>query len=798
MKTSYINYAMSVIVSRALPDVRDGLKPVHRRVLYAMYKLGLTYNRPFKKSATVVGEVLGKYHPHGDSSIYDTLVRMAQDFSLNIPLVDGQGNFGSIDGDAAAAMRYTEARMQKISDNMLQDIQKETVDFQNNFDDSQQEPTVLPSVFPNLLVNGSTGIAVGMATSMPPHNLRDTITAVNRYIDNPECEIEDLIHIIKGPDFPTRGVIHNYQGVLDGYRKGRGIFKIRGRVSIEQYKKDREAIIITEIPYLVNKSEMIKKIAGLIKTEVIKGISDIRDESGKEGIRVVIELKRDVNTQIIVNQLFKYSQLESSFSINNVCIVDKTPKTLNLKELIKYFVKHRFEVVTRRIQFDLKKAEQRCHIVEGLIKAVENIDEVIRIIRKSPTVEEAKSQLIKIFDFSKEQAQAILDMRLARLVALEIKKLEEEYKELQRLIKIYQDQLEKPYLIYKIIKDSLNEISENYGTDRYSELSTREIQDLEDEAYIQKANVVISLSKNGYIKRTDTNLYKSQGRGGQGVKATSSKENNDITSMLFVSTTHDTIMMFSNQGKAYYLKAHEIPETSRTARGTHIKMLLNLSGGEEIQGVLKFENFEKANNFILVTANGTAKKGQVSDLINAKKRGIQAITLKNGDTVVGCVEVLSKDHLIICSRMGNALRTSEEQFRLMGRVAVGVRAMKIKSEDEIIGIQKVQEGKNLLVVTERGLGKQIRLDDFSPHGRGGKGQIYLKTSEKSGEIAAVRNIQESDNILIITSNGSIIRIEANDINTLGRPAQGTKLVSVKEPDIVVDCAVIRPLKEGQL
>ena len=795
MKTSYLTYAMSVIISRALPDVRDGLKPVHRRVLYAMHRLGLTYNRPFKKAAYVVGEVLAKYHPHGDQAVYDTLVRLAQDFSMRLPLIDGQGNFGSIDGDGAAAMRYTEARMARVCEEMLRDIQKETVDFENNYDDSLKEPTVLPSVLPNLLINGGTGIAVGMATSFPPHNINDATRAVIHYIDNRECSTESLIEKIKGPDFPTAGIIYNVQGIKQGYLTGKGIFKIRGRVAIEAYRKDREAIVITEIPYLVNKSEMIKKMASLVKTDVIAGISEIRDESGKEGIRIVIELKKDVNTQIILNQLFKHTTLESSFSINCVAIVGKVPKTLNLKEIIVHFTNHRHEVITRRTRFDLKKAEERAHIVEGLIKAVDNIDAVIKIIRASETVDLAKKELRASFAFSEVQAQAILDMRLARLVALEIKKLQEELVELKRLIGEYQDLLANPEKIYTLIKNDLQAIRETYGEDRKSEIAKTDIEALEDEAYIQRTNVVISLSTSGYIKRNSPGLYRQQHRGGVGVKSTTGREE-DVVSMLFVTTTHDTIMFFTNWGKAYYLKAHEIPEASRIARGLHIKMLLNLGAGEEVQGYLTFADFETANRFILVTAKGIAKKGEVGDLINAKKRGMQAIKLRSGDTLVGTVEVNLGDDIIICSRRGFAIRIHEDQFRVMGRVASGVRGMNIASSDEVVGVEKVVPGQHLLVVTERGLGKKVDLGQFSPYLRGGKGQIYLKTGERSGEIAGIKNIEASDSILIITSSGAIIRLDAKEVNLMGRPAQGTKLLEVKPPDIVVDTAIIRPLKEG--
>ena len=795
MKTSYLTYAMSVIMSRAIPDVRDGFKPVHRRVLYAMHQLGLSHNRPFKKAATVVGEVLGKYHPHGDQAIYDTLVRMAQDFSLRVPLVQGQGNFGSIDGDSAAAMRYTETRMARIADEMLRDIQKETVDFQNNFDDSLKEPVVMPSAFPNLLVNGTSGIAVGMATSLPPHNLRNAIEAVIHYIDHRDCSVDDLIAKIQGPDFPTGGVVYNFNGVRQGYATGKGLFKIRGRVRIEESKNNRESIIITEIPYQVNKSEMIKKIAELAKTDVITGITEIRDESGKEGLRVVIELKQNIHSQVILNQLFKHTTLETTFSINNVVIVNKSPKVLNLKELIIHFTRHRLNVVTRRIQYDLKKAEERSHIVEGLMKAIDQIDEVIAIIRSSETVDIAKEELISRFTFTEIQAKAIMDMRLSRLVALEIEKLKEEWDALQKAIVEYRKLLADPEKIYKLIKEELIEIAKTFGTDRKTEINLAEMEDLRIEAYIQRDNSIISISKMGYIKCTSPQLYREQHRGGHGVRAISGKNQNDVTSLLFSATTHDTILFFTNLGKAYYLKAHEIPMTLRTAKGVHVKILLNFSEGEEIQGYHVFHNFQSSQDFILVTSQGIGKKGEVKDFINAKKRGIQAINLTQGDTLVGSVAVSPGDHIVICSRRGLAVRTEESQFRLMGRGARGVRAIRIGSGDEVVGVEKVIDGECLAVVTENGLGKRVNLADFSPHNRGSKGQIYMKINERTGEIAGIKSVRSGDGVLVITSSGSLIRLRSDEIKLLGRPAQGVKVVEVKKPNFVVDMTSLRPLEE---
>jgi DNA gyrase subunit A len=795
LKTSYLNYAMSVIISRALPDVRDGLKPVHRRILFSMHKLGMLYNKPFKKCATVVGDVLGKYHPHGDQAIYDTLVRLAQDFSLRYPLVDGQGNFGSIDGDGAAAMRYTEARMDRLADEMLKDISKETIDFQNNFDDSLKEPIVLPAAVPNLLINGVSGIAVGMATNIPPHNLREVVGAVKHYIDNNDCTIKDLMHYIKAPDFPTGGIIYGVDNIRKGYKTGKSIFKLQGKVSIEEFKKGREAIIITEIPYMVNKAEFIKKIASHVKNETIKGITSdgIRDESNKDGIRIVIELKRDVNAQTILNQLYKHTQLENSVSINAIAIVNNAPRTLNLKEIITNFVIHRFEVTTRRIKYDLKKAEERAHILEGLIKAVNNIDEVVKIIRTSKTVEDAKNNLIKAFSFSEAQSQAILDMRLARLVALEIQKLQDEYDSLIKLIAELKDLLAHPEKIYNLIKEELDTIAQKYGDDRKTEIKYELREELDEEDYIQKANVVISLTKAGYIKRTPVSVYKRQGRGGVGVKSTNTSQE-DIISLLFVATTHDTIMFISNKGKAYYLKTHEIPEGSRTARGSHIKLLIGLEAGEEIYGYLAFESFNQDKNFIMVTANGTVKKCHIQDFVNAKKRGIVALKLKNNDVLVAAAEIDQGKDIVITSRHGQLLRTNAKLIRTMGRSAAGVRGMKLAQSDEVVGLEVVQNNVDLFFVTEKGYGKKLSFSEFSTKGRGGKGQICLKVNDKSGEIAAVKTVTEEDNILIISSSGQLIRLTSKVISRFGRTATGTRLVNVKPPDFIVDAAVIHPIE----
>ncbi len=796
LKTSYLNYAMSVIVSRALPDVRDGLKPVHRRILFAMYKVGMVFNRPHKKCATVVGEVLGKFHPHGEQAIYDALVRMAQEFSMGHVLINGQGNFGSMDGDNAAAMRYTECRLEKISEQMLKDIEKNTIDYQNTFDDSQKEPIVLPAAFPNLLVNGGSGIAVGMATNSPPHNLREVIDAIIYYINHQkESTIKDMMRFIKGPDFPTGAIIYGKEGIKKGYETGKGIFKIRAKVHIEPFRKDQEAIIITEIPYQINKAELIKKIAALTKNEVLKGITEIRDESDKQGVRVVIELKKNTFTQILINQLYKHTPLEDSFGINNVVLVDRSPQTLNLLEIISYFVAHRFEVETRRITFELKKAEVKAHILEGLIKAVSHIEEVIKIIRNNETVEKAKKDLISQFSFSNEQVVAILEMRLSRLVSLEIDKLNKDYKETKIFIQKCKDLLANKDKLFDLIKKDLLAIKDNYGKDRKTEIMDSLGENLKEEDFIEKETVVISLTKTGHVKRIPSETYKKQNRGGVGIKNLSTSNQENIVSLLFVATTHDTVMFITNLGKAYYVKIHEIPQASRIAKGTHIKMILNLRSDEEIQGYLTFKNFEQKKNFLMVTSKGIAKKCSVNDFVNAKKRGIQAINLKNGDTIVSTVEIQKEDDLMIFSKKGLAIRTKESNFRKMGRNSGGVIGINLSTKDNVIGIQKVDNNKSLLLISEKGLGKKLNFSEFSAKGRAGKGQICMKTNNKTGNIAAIASVREDENILAITSKGNIIRMDSNDISKLGRQAKGPKLVNVKEGDVVIDIAVIQEIEQ---
>ena len=795
MKTSYLNYAMSVIVSRALPDVKDGLKPVQRRILYAMHKLGILNSRPHKKCATIVGEVLGKYHPHGDQAIYDSLVRMAQDFSLRYPLIDGQGNFGSIDGHNAAAMRYTECRMDAISNEMLLDIQKETVDFQNNFDDSLQEPIVMPSATPNLLINGVSGIAVGMATNIPSHNLKEVVGAIHYYINNRDCSIEDLLQYVKGPDFPTGGLVY-CENITEAYKTGRGGIKIRGKVDIIEMSENKEAIIVTEIPYQVNKAEMIKKIAFAVKEERIQGISDLRDESDREGIRVVIELKKGANAQTTLNQIYKHSTLEVGFGFNWIALVDKSPKLLNLKQIIEHFTNHRFNIITRRTKFDLKKAEKRKHIVEGLIKAVDNVDRVVKIIRGSSTVEEAKKNLMEEFSFSEVQAQEILDMRLARLVALEIKKLQEELAELLKFIEYCKDLLANDYKIFNLIKEQLTEIADRYGDERRTVIKGG-IKNLSEEEYIEKENMVVSLTNGGHIKRVPISVYREQNRGGVGILGGSINSSEDITKLLFVTDTRSNILFITSKGKAYVIKTYQIPLASRNAKGQHVKILLGLDAGEKIEGYVIVKDFQDQEKTLLIaTRYGVVKRSNISDFKNVKSRGIIALKLKEGDTVIGITVIDSEESdIMIFSRNGLAVRTNITNIRTMGRTATGIRGMRLSSGDEAAGLVQVSKEESILAVSQKGLGKRLSYDEFLTKGRGGKGQIFMKINEKSGEIASVASIAADESLLISTSKGKIIRLNSNDISMMGRQAKGPRLVRIEEPDVVVDIAKIKEIEQ---
>jgi len=798
MKESYLNYAMSVIISRALPDVRDGLKPIHRRILYAMNSLGLTSDKPYKKSATIVGEVLGKYHPHGDMAVYNTMVRLAQDFSLRYMLVDGQGNFGSIDGDPPAAMRYTEARLSKISKDMLTDIKKETVDFRPNFDESLKEPVVLPNSFPNLLANGSTGIAVGMATNIPPHNLNEIYNATIAYIDNNDITLKELMKHIPGPDFPTGGIIHGRDGIESAYKTGRGKIKIRSKFDIEDIKNGREAIIIKEIPYQLNKTNLLVKIADQVKNKKIEGISALRDESDRNGMRIVIELKKNTNVKIVLNQLFKNTQMQSVFGINMLALVDGTPKVLGLKSILKYFVKHRFEVIERRTRFDLNKAEKRLHILEGLLLALADIDKIIKIIKSSKNVDAARTNLMNEFKTSQIQAQSILDMKLQKLVNLERIKIEQEHQELKDIVNDLKDILANESRVYTIIKEGLKENLDKFGDVRATEIEDGELDTLEVEDLITKEDMVITISNKGLIKRTPIDSYKKQKRGGAGVTS-GVKKDADVIESLFVASTHHYIIFVSNKGKAYYLKVHELPLGNKNARGKSVKSLLNLATGEELKSYVPVNEFNDNLFLVLATSSGVIKKTQITQLTNAKTRGIYAITLDKGDNVVSAELTDGSCNIFLCTSKGNALVFPEDRVRSMGRAARGVRGIKLKVGDELSGMIVVREAdmkkQKMLVITEKGYGKRVAFTNFNTHNRGTGGQKYVGISGSTGEVAAVRAVSEEDELFAISSMGMIIRTLVSGIPQQGRAARGVKVVNIKEPDMVVDIGCVRDEEE---
>ena len=785
MKESYLNYAMSVIVARALPDVKDGLKPIHRRILYAMNSLGLTHDKAYKKSATIVGEVLGKYHPHGDQAVYGTMVRLAQDFSLRYLLVDGQGNFGSVDGDNPAAMRYTEARLTRVSSEMLNDLKKDTVDFRPNFDDSLKEPIVLPASFPNMLANGASGIAVGMATNIPPHNLVEICNATKAYIEDSEITLSQLMKHIKGPDFPTGGIIHGGEGIKSAFETGRGKVIVRAKFDIEESKNKKDAMVITEIPYQVNKANLIIKIAELVRNKKIEGIHDLRDESDRDGMRIVIELKKTAVAQVILNRLFTHTQLQATFGINMLALVDGVPKVLSLKEILFHFVDHRKAVIKRRTKFDLDKAEKRAHILEGLLTALEKIDEIIKLIKASKTVEDARDNLMKKYHLTQVQCQAILDMRLQKLVNLEKIKIQTEYKELQDLIKELKSILASEQRILNIIKEDLKEISNKYGDDRKTEIVGASIEAFDVEDLITKEAMVITISNKGLIKRTPITSYKKQKRGGVGVAGTNNKSE-EFIEHLFVASTHDYIVFVSTKGKAFFLKVHEIPIGNKNARGKSIKMVLNLTPGEDIKAYVPLKSFEDDLYLVLATSKGVVKKCKIGNFANAKTRGIYAITLDKGDDVVSVKLTTGEMQLIMCTRRGNALLLSEKSIRSMGRSARGVRGIRLKNGDELAGMEVVHDDETLLVLTEKGVGKRIKFSGFTPHNRGTGGQIYIKTTVHTGEVAAIRSVKKEDEIFAITSQGMIIRTKASEISKLGRTARGVKTLRVKEPDFVVD------------
>lgn len=793
MKKSYIDYAMSVIVGRALPDVRDGLKPVHRRILYGMGQLGVTPDKPHKKSARIVGEVMGKYHPHGDSSIYNAMVRLAQDFSTRYMLVDGHGNFGSVDGDSAAAMRYTEARMTPFALEMLRDIDKETVDFRDNFDGEEKEPVVIPSRFPNLLVNGSNGIAVGMATSIPPHNLKEVIDATIKVIDEPDCDIEELIKIVKGPDFPTGAQILGKAGMKEAYRTGTGKVKVRSCCEIEETDRGKSQIVITEIPYMVNKARLIEKMADLVKEKKVEGVSAIRDESNREGIRIVVELKRDANPQITLNRFYKHTQLQDSFSMIMLALVDGKPEVLTLKRFLEEYVKFQKEVVTRRTKFDLAKAEARAHILEGLRIALDNIDAVIKTIRESYS--NAKENLMENFGLSDIQAQAILDMRLARLQGLEREKIENEYNELMKKIAYYKSLLADEVLLMGVIKDELTEIRDKYGDERRTQI-VRDEGEFDEEDLVEEENVTITFTHLGYIKRVPADTYKAQKRGGKGITGVTTRDN-DFVKDLVMTSTHDNLMFFTNTGKAHKIKAYEIPEATRTARGTPAINFLNLLQRERITAVIPVKEFSEDKYLIAITKNGLIKKTALNEFDTKRTTGLIAINLKDEDELIAIKQSTGSNNIIIVTKKGKCISFSEKDVRPMGRIASGVRAIKLDKDDEVVSMELVEPEQQLMVVTENGFGKRTPVEEYKIQVRGGKGLLTYDKAKfsKTGALIGAMVVDESDEILMINSDGIIIRIRASEVSILGRATQGVKIMKVDEGSKIV--AIAKAIRDDE-
>lgn len=789
VKRAYIDYSMSVIVSRALPDVRDGLKPVHRRILYSMEEKNLRYSGPTRKCAKIVGDVLGSYHPHGDASVYDALVRLGQDFSLRYPVIHPQGNFGTIGGDPPAAYRYTEAKMARLAESMVEDIKKDTVDFIPNFDDSTQEPTVLPGKFPFLLANGSSGIAVGMATNMPPHNLREIAQAVSAYIDNPDITIDELSKYIKGPDFPTGGIIFGKKGIRQAFKTGRGKILVRGRFNIEVDKKGKETIIFTEVPYQVNTTALVAKIGELAREKVIEGIAAVNDEtSDRAGLRLVIELKRGAIAKVVLNQLFSKTALQSSFGVINLALVDGRPQTLTLKQLVGYFVAHRQEVVTRRVRFDLKKAEERAHILRALIVAIDNIDEVIKIIRGSRDTASAKNALMERFSFDDIQAQAIVDMQLKRLTSLEIEDLRKELRELELLIEHLKDLLAHPEKILALIKQETDELAEKFGDDRRTDIVSDEVEEINIEDLIKKEQMVVLVSNLGYIKRVPVTAYKRQNRGGKGSNSAALVED-DFIDQIFTASTHDYIMFITNEGKAYWVKVHEIPEASRTSRGSHIKSLLAVSSDEEITTIVSLKEFSSDSYLLMATAGGIVKKVQTDSFQNAKTRGIIAIKLDEGDKLVSAILTTGQDELMLVTRHGQALRVSETEIRDQGRASHGVIGIRLSGGDELTGALRINGGK-LIVMSENGYGKRVDFSEFSPHGRGTGGQKVYTVTEKTGEVVGLLAVADDDEIVCITGQGKTIRVQVASINVMGRAAQGVKILDIESPDQLIGLDVV--------
>ena len=795
MRKSYIDYAMSVIVSRALPDVRDGLKPVHRRILYAMYEDNLTADKPYRKSATTVGNVLGRYHPHGDASVYDALVRLAQDFSLRYPLVDGHGNFGSVDGDPPAAYRYTEARMAKLAANMLSDIEKDTVDFVPNYDDKMKEPFVLPSRFPNLLVNGSSGIAVGMATNIPPHNLREVCQAICYVIDNPEATLEDICRFIKGPDFPTGGIIMGRAGIRAAYATGRGRIIVRCRAEIEEHSQGRFRIVITELPYMVNKARLIENIADLHKERRVEGITDLRDESDRDGMRIVIELRRDANPQVVLNQLYQYTQMQETFSVINLALVhnQSQPRVLTLREMLDEYIRFQYEVVERRTRYDLRRAQERAHILEGLKIACENIDEVIRIIRQS--YDDAKVRLMERFDLSEVQAQAILDMRLGRLQGLEVEKIENELDALHKKIAEYQDILAHAEKIYAIVKQELTEICDKFGDERRTEISMVE-NELDIEDLIEEEQCAYTLTRLGYIKRLPVSAYRTQKRGGRGITAMATREE-DIVETVFTASTHDHVLFFTNLGKVLRLKGYMIPEASRTSKGTNIVNLLQLEGGERVTAMIPIKEFCDGAYVFFATKQGVVKRTHLSELHTARKAGVRVITLNEGDELIGVRLTDGQDKIILCTHDGRGIRFDEKEVRTMGRSAAGVRGIRLSEGDYVVGVACDSEGQYLLTVTENGYGKLTSPREFTEHHRGGGGIIAHNLTDKTGPLAGIKSVDTYSDILLITDEGVIIRTGVETIRVCSRSSQGVKLMRLDEGVKLISLAKADKEEEGE-
>ena len=804
MRSAYIDYSMSVIVSRALPDVRDGFKPVHRRVLFGMDGLGLRHTSQTKKSARIVGEVLGKYHPHGDSSVYDAMARMAQDWSLRYPLVFGQGNFGSMDGDPVAAMRYTEAKLSRLSDEVLADLEKDTVDFQNNFDDSLQEPTVLPTKLPLLLLNGSSGIAVGMATNMAPHNLTECCDAICAYIDNPEITVEELMHYVKGPDFPTGGIIQGRQGIKDAFETGRGRIVIRSKTEIEVSESGRETIVVTEIPYMVNKREMIEKIAELVESKRIDGISYINDETTMKGVRIVIKLKKDANSNVVLNTLFKYTPLQSSFSVNNVALVNGRPRTLNLKDLIKYFVRHRHEVILRRTRFDLDKAQKRAHILEGLLKALDVIDQIINIIRASKNVDDAKNELMETFAFTEVQATAIVEMRLRQLTGLEREKLQSEYDELMKFIKYCEDVLANEEMQFGIIKDETLEMKEKYGDKRRTEIALS-AEEFNPEDFYPNEDVVITISHLGYIKRTSLTEYRLQNRGGVGMKGSATRDE-DFIEHIYVANMHSTMLLFTQNGKCYWLKVYEIPEGSRASKGRAIQNVINIESDDKIKAYLneknlKDEDYINNNYIVLATKQGIIKKTSLEAYSRPRTNGVIAITVREGDELLEAVMTNGHSEILLAGRKGRCCRFDETDARALGRTASGVRGINIDEDDEVIGMitydpsAEDASAHSILVVSEHGYGKRSDFDEYRKTNRGGKGVKTLNITDKTGALVAIKNVTDENDLMIINRSGLTIRMAVSGIKVAGRATQGVRLINIKEGDSIAAVSAVNKTEE---